>query len=377
MTFLKSAAAALGLILLPAAALAQQGVPAAEALQTPAPIVPGGAPAPATPGEGAPNPGAPAADATPAANPAAPPMLRPQGGIGQPTQGGFTLQPQVTPNGRRAAWMHNAVLMPIIVAISIFVLILLLWVIARYRRSANPTPSKTSHNTLIEVIWTVAPVLLLVAIAIPSLGLLAAQFKPAGSDALTIKAVGNQWYWTYQYPDNGEFELISNMLPDDEAARRGEPRLLAVDNRIVVPVGREIKMIVTSNDVIHSWAVPAFWAKMDAVPGRLNELTFTVERPGVYYGQCSELCGARHAFMPIAVEAVSPAAFEAWVRSKGGTMPGDAQPTEAANVAEAADDTTTPAEGAAQPIANEPALQNEVGTPAVATNQSATDNTGN
>jgi cytochrome c oxidase subunit 2 len=139
-----------------------------------------------------------------------------------------------------------------------------------------------------------------------------------------VKVIGNQWYWTYQYPDNGDFELVSNMLPDDEAKKRGEPRLLAVDERLVVPAGKVVKLIVTSADVIHSFAVPAFWTKMDAVPGRLNETWFKVDRPGVYYGQCSELCGARHGYMPIAVEVVPPAQFAAWVASKGGTMPGPA-----------------------------------------------------
>ena len=187
---------------------------------------------------------------------------------------------------------------------------------------ANPTPSKTTHNTFIEIVWTLIPVLILVAIAIPSISLLAAQYKPAGKDAVTIKVIGHQWYWSYQYPDHGDFEIVSNMLTDAEASKRGEPRLLAVDNRLIVPVGTEIKAIVTSEDVIHAFAVPAFWTKMDAVPGRLNEVTFKVEKEGVYYGQCSELCGARHAFMPIAVEVVSKENFARWVASKGGKMPG-------------------------------------------------------
>jgi cytochrome c oxidase subunit 2 len=213
--------------------------------------------------------------------------------------------------------------MPIITIISIFVLALLIWVVFRYRAAANPEPSRTSHNTFIEVIWTLVPVLILVAIAVPSIQLLAKQYAPPKAD-LTVKVIGNQWYWTYQYPDNGDFELVSNMLPDDEAKKRGEPRLLAVDERLVVPAGKVVKLIVTSADVIHSFAVPAFWTKMDAVPGRLNETWFKVDRPGVYYGQCSELCGARHGYMPIAVEVVPPAQFAAWVASKGGTMPGPA-----------------------------------------------------
>jgi cytochrome c oxidase subunit 2 len=243
--------------------------------------------------------------------------------VGQPIERGFRIQPQVTEIGQDALWMHDIVLMPIITIISLFVLALLLWVVVRYRAKANPVPSRTSHNTTIEVIWTLLPVLLLLVIAVPSIKLLAKQYSPPKAD-LTVKVIGNQWYWTYQYPDNGDFELVSNMLAEDKRKPEDGPRLLAVDERMVVPAGAVVKLIVTSNDVIHSFAVPAFWTKMDAVPGRLNETWFKVpaDKPGVYYGQCSELCGARHAYMPIAVEAVPPAQFAAWVASKGGTMPG-------------------------------------------------------
>ena len=268
--------------------------------------------------EAAPAVTAPAPAATPAL-----PRAEPTPGIGQPAPEAIHLQPQVTEVGQDAAWIHDVVLMPIITIISIFVLALLLWVVFRYRAKANPVPSRTSHNTLIEVLWTLVPVLILVAIAVPSIQLLAKQYAPPKAD-LTVKVIGNQWYWTYQYPDHGDFELVSNMLPDDEAKKRGEPRLLAVDERMVVPAGATVKLIVTSADVIHSFGLPAFWTKMDAVPGRLNETWFKVDRPGVYYGQCSELCGARHGYMPIAVEVVPPAQFAAWVASKGGTMPGAA-----------------------------------------------------
>lgn len=253
---------------------------------------------------------------------AAPAQLKPVADVGQPIVNGYALQPQVTKNGQFAQWMHDSLLMPIITAISVFVLGLLCWVAFRYRRSANPVASTTSHNTTIEVIWTLVPVLILVGISIPSIGLLAAQYKPVGANAITIKATGNQWYWSYNYPDHGDFEIVSNMLTDEQAKAKGEPRLLGVDNRIVVPVGVPVRVLTTSNDVIHAFAVPAFWVKMDAVPGRINETSFTVEKPGVYYGQCSELCGARHAYMPIAVEAVPPAQFAQWIASKGGTMPG-------------------------------------------------------
>lgn len=350
---LRTALLAIGLVLAPAAAMAQ-AAPAA-----PAPVAAAPAPVAAAP---APTADAATAPAAEQAKPEAPAALAPVEGIGQPVQGGIGIQPQVTINGERAQFLHDGILLPIITVISLFVLGLLLWVMVRYRRAANPVASKTSHNTLIEVIWTLVPVLILVVVAIPSISLLAAQYKPASKDAVTIKVIGHQWYWSYQYPDHGDFEIVQNMLPDAEAAKRGEPRLLAVDNRIVVPVGTEIKAIVTSEDVIHSFAVPAFWTKMDAVPGRLNEVTFKVEKEGVYYGQCSELCGARHAFMPIAVEVVSKENFAKWVASKGGKMPG-AEPAAApaatapAAVTPAAAPAAAPAEGAnetapAAPAAN-------------------------
>ena len=280
------------------------------------------------------------AAATPPAAPASPllaqdgaPTIAPNPDRGQPHDGVMDVQTQVTANGRFAKWFHNGVLFPLITVISLFVLALIVWVVLRYRQAANPIPSKTSHNTVIEVIWTLAPVLILVVIAVPSIGLLQAQFKPAPAGAVTLKAIGNQWYWTYQYPDNGGFEITANMLKERDQINAGErartdadgPRLLATDNRVVLPVGVPIRLITTSNDVIHSWAMPAFWMKLDAIPGRLNETSFTIERPGLYFGQCSELCGARHPFMPIAVQAVPPAQFAAWVRAKGGTMPAPGQ----------------------------------------------------
>lgn len=272
-------------------------------------------------------------------------------GIGQP-DGRMGLQDQFTPIGEEAAWFHNWILMPAITIISIFVLILLAWVIIRYRRAANPTPSRTTHNTMLEVVWTLVPVLILVLIAVPSIRLLAHQYSPPQAD-LTVKAIGNQWYWTYEYPDHG-IELVSNMISDEQADERGEPRQLAVDERLVVPAGATVKVIVTSNDVIHAWGIPAFWVKIDAVPGRLNETWFRTERPGLYYGVCYELCGARHGYMPIAVEVVPPEQFAAWVASKGGTMPG-AQPAAAAAPA-----TAQPGLTAGQPTATTPAPPNVV-----------------
>ena len=235
------------------------------------------------------------------------------------------LQDQVTEVGQQAASFHNNWLLLLCVVISLFVLALLVWTILRYRRGANPTPSRTSHNTMIEVVWTLVPVLILVAIAIPSIRLIRAQYSPPPAD-LTVKVIGNQWYWTYQYPDNGGFEIVSNLLKEQKDVKAGDryrtdadgPPLLAVDERLVIPAGKVVKFIVTSNDVIHAFALPAFWTKIDANPGRLNETWVKVDRPGVYFGQCSELCGARHGYMPIAIEVVPEATFNAWLGSKGG-----------------------------------------------------------
>lgn len=309
------------------------------------------------------------------------PKTAPVAGIGQPVDGRVDLQPQVTPNGREALWFHDAILFPLITIISLFVLALLLWVIFRYRRAANTAPSKTSHNTFIEIVWTLVPVLILIAIAIPSIRLLAAQFKPAPDGAVTLKAVGNQWFWTYEYPDHGGIQLTANMLKEkgDPSLAAGAryrtdadgPRLLATDQRVVLPVGVPIRLITTSQDVIHSWAIPAFWVKLDSVPGKLNETSFTIEKPGVYFGVCSELCGARHAYMPITVEAVMPEVFAQWVAAKGGTMPSAKKPSAAPPAqpgSDATDDTSTPANGAGP-------VENATVAPAT-TNQAATANSG-
>ena len=320
-------AAAFGLV--PVAAAAKPPVPAAPvSTQRPADSISARSQAAPAGPEQVSAPGL-AGTAPVTANPAtAAPLANrasPTPGIGQP-DGRASLQDQFTPIGREALWFHNRILLPLVVAISVFVLVLLLCVVVFFRRGAHPVPSRTTHNSLLEVAWTLIPVLILVAIALPSIRLLAHQYSPPKAD-LTIKVTGNQWYWTYSYPDNGGFEIVSNMLSDADAAKRGEPRLLGVDERMVVPAGATVKLIVTASDVIHSWAVPSFWVKMDAVPGRLNETWFKVDRTGLYYGQCSELCGARHAYMPIAVEVVSPAQFAAWIASKGGTMPGQAKPS--------------------------------------------------
>lgn len=340
--------------------------------------------------------------------------------LAERTQGGVAMLPANSALAEQVHFFHNWILMPIITVISVFVLALLLWIVFRYRAKANPTPRKFSHNTLIEIIWTGVPILILLFIALPSFELLykedvvpdgkqetyrgdgqtadfvfandfaqgrnvvrarhlevivndgtgarklknRADYRLAGlgddevvvafetppapgtsivvrggrsginvkdcaltaryfdtcekhialAPTMTIKAVGYQWNWQYSYPDFGDFDFFSNLLPQDQATP--ETWLLEVDNRLVVPVGETIRIITTANDVIHSWAMPAFAVKIDAVPGRLNETWFEAEREGVYYGQCSEICGIKHAYMPIAVEVVSRPVFEAWVDSQ-------------------------------------------------------------
>ena len=246
--------------------------------------------------------------------------MAPTPGKGQPVDKGYTFQDQYSPIGEEALVMHDYLLMPVIVFITLFVLLLLLFVMVRFRRGANPVASKTSHNTAIEIAWTVIPVLILVVIAVPSIKLLAHQYEPAPKGALTVKATGYQWYWGYSYPDNGGFEVISNILSDADALKNGEPPQLAADKRMVVPVGEPIRLQTTGSDVIHAFAVPSLWFKMDAVPGRINEKVLFIKEPGVYYGQCSELCGARHGYMPIVVEALPRAKFEEWVKTQGGTV---------------------------------------------------------
>ncbi len=285
------------------------------------------------------------ADAASAYTPLGPDMIK-----GQPEPGGIWLQDQYSPIGHDGVFMHDAVLMPVITAIVIVVLVLMLWIMARYNRRTNPNPSKTSHNTLLEVIWTGVPIIILVLIAIPSINLLIEQYESPPEDALTVKVTGYQWYWGYGYPDNGDFEVVSNMMPDEEAVEKGLPPQLAVDNRMVVPVGVPIRIQTTGADVIHSFAVPSLWFKLDTVPGRLNEKLLEIEEPGIYYGQCSELCGARHGYMPIAVEAVPMEDFNKWVLSQGGTVGGDvaaAEEAEAPTAEEATDeaaDEAAPAE---------------------------------
>lgn len=207
-----------------------------------------------------------------------------------------------------------------ITPITIFVLVLLALVMIKFRASANPQPSKTSHNTAIEVVWTVAPIVILIAIALPSFQLLEEQFDPGEEPTVTVKAIGQTWYWDYEYQDENEVSFSSNMLQEGDRGSYGKedkaayPRLLAVDNEMVVPVGETIRVLVTADPagVIHNFAMPAFGLKMDAIPGRTNETWFKARKEGLYYGQCSELCGVNHAFMPIAIRVVSREQYDAW-----------------------------------------------------------------
>lgn len=258
--------------------------------------------------------------------------MKPTPGIGMPVPAGIDVQEQFSLTGRFAEKFHTWMVW-IMAAISAFVLLLLVYVMWRFRASRNPVPSRTTHHTGLEVAWTLVPVLILVAIAIPSISLLQQQYRTPPANAITVKATGYQWYWGYSYPDNGDFEIISNMLTDEEADARGEPRNLAADNRMVVPAGVPIRLQATAADVIHAFAVPSLWFKIDAVPGRLNERMLTIERPGVYYGQCSELCGARHAYMPIVVEALPMEQWRAWVLAQGGTFKAEGEPAAAPSVA--------------------------------------------
>ncbi|MBV1704502.1 MAG: cytochrome c oxidase subunit II [Hyphomicrobiales bacterium] len=247
---------------------------------------------------------------------AAAPALAQTYGRAAPGQAWF--QPPVTQVARDTQWFHDWVLMPVITVISLFVLALLVYVAWRFSEKRNPTPSKTTHNTMIEVLWTVVPVLILVFMAVPSFRLLSEQMVEPPAD-LVVKVTGNQWYWSYEYPKAlGGFSFDSNIVPSDKLTAQQKAdglEYLAVDNEAVVPVGKVVRLDITAdpNGVIHSFTVPSFGVRMDAVPGRLNETWFKADRPGTYYGQCSKLCGKNHAFMPIAFRVVTDAEFQAWV----------------------------------------------------------------
>lgn len=244
----------------------------------------------------------------------------------QPTQWQTGFQVAATDIMEQIEWFENYTLW-FIVPITLLVLLLLAYCILRFRASANPVPSRTSHNTLIEVIWTVGPVIVLLAIAIPSFQLLTAQYNPPEEAKLTVKATGNQWNWDYEYQTEEPLSFNSAILADTDRGPLGKddlavyPRLLAVDNEMVVPVNTMVRVLVTGADVIHAFAVPAFGVKTDAVPGRINEVWFSARNEGIYYGQCSELCGKDHAFMPIAVRVVSQQQFDTWFAAAKADLP--------------------------------------------------------
>lgn len=239
-------------------------------------------------------------------------------------------QPAVTPVMERIADFHLLLLI-IITLITVFVLGLLIYTVVKFSAKNNPVPSKTTHNTAIEVLWTVVPVIILVIIAVPSFKLLYLSDVVPKAD-MTIKAIGNQWYWTYQYPDHGKFSFDANMIPDDEL-KKGQKRLLDTDASVVVPVNTTVRVQVTAADVLHAWAIPAFGVKIDAVPGRLNETWFKATSEGIYYGQCSELCGIKHGFMPIRVEVVSKSKFDAWAAVQRKAARRNSAPDEGLNIA--------------------------------------------
>ena len=238
----------------------------------------------------------------------------------QPEDWQFRFQPAATPIMEQVTWFESYTLW-FIIPITLLVMGLLGWCMFRYRERANPSPSRTSHNTTIEVIWTLGPVIVLLFLAVPSFQLLTAQYTPPEEPALTIKATGNQWNWDYEYQLEEPLTFNAGMLQEGDREDFGKtdvaayPRLLATDNDVVVPVATTVRVLVTASDVIHAFAVPAFGIKSDAVPGRLNETWFRAEREGIYYGQCSELCGKDHAFMPIAIRVVSAEQFDSWLEA--------------------------------------------------------------
>jgi cytochrome c oxidase subunit II len=230
---------------------------------------------------------------------------------GTPEPWQMNFQPAASPVMNMIESLHNLLLF-IIVAISAFVLGLLGYACLRYRANRNQMASRRTHNSVLEIAWTAIPVLILVVIAIPSFKLLYFMDRAVNPE-MTLKAIGHQWYWSYEYPDNGNFTFDAYMIADQDL-QEGQPRLLAVDNRVVLPVDTDVRVLTTATDVIHSWAMPALGVKMDAIPGRLNETWLRIEQPGIYYGQCSELCGDYHGFMPIEIEAMSKSDFEAWTK---------------------------------------------------------------
>lgn len=269
--------------------------------------------------------------------------------LGQPTPGAIDLQPAASELKHHAIWFHNVILMPIITAITLLVLGLIIWIVVRYNKKANPVPAKFSHNTTVEIIWTLVPVLILMVIAIFSFRLLF-HYNDMPKPYMTVKATGYQWYWGYEYPDQKISEIVSLPLTKEQADAKKVPYLLAADKAMVVPVNQVVRVQVTGADVIHAFALPAFGLKIDAIPGRLNETWFKAEKTGIYYGQCSELCGVDHSNMPIEIHVVSQGEFDAWVKEKAPA----AAPAAAAPAAPATA-TATPASAPAAAPASAPA----------------------
>ena len=230
--------------------------------------------------------------------------------LGHPTPWQTGLQDAGSPVMENIIWFHHLLLI-VVTLITALVLALLVWVMVRFNQRTHPMPSRTTHRTSLEVAWTVMPIAILVFIAVPSFRLLFLEQNIPPAD-VTVKATGKQWYWSYGYPDQGKFEFDSLMIQDKDL-KPDQPRLLSVDNEMVVPINKIVRVQVTGSDVIHSFAVPSFGIKIDAVPGRLNETWFKATKEGIYYGQCSELCGKNHAFMPIAVRVVSEGDFNGWL----------------------------------------------------------------
>lgn len=273
--------------------------------------------------------------------------------LGQPTPGAIDLQPAASELKHHAIQFHNLVLMPIITLITLLVLGLLIWIVVRYNKKANPVPAKFSHNTTVEIIWTLVPVLILMVIAIFSFRLLF-HYNDMPKPYMTVKATGYQWYWGYEYPDQKISEIVSLPLTKEQADAKKVPYLLAADKAMVVPVNKVVRVQVTGADVIHAFALPAFGLKIDAIPGRLNETWFKAEKVGVYYGQCSELCGVDHSNMPIEIQVVTQAQFDAWVKEKVAPPAPAAAPAAPASAA-AAGVAATPASAPAAAPASAPA----------------------
>ena len=237
----------------------------------------------------------------------------------QPVDGGIGFQEAVTPVMERLVWFHNYMVFPIIVVITLFVMVLMIFIMFRFREKSNPVPSKTTHHTWLEIVWTIVPVGILLVLVVPSMQLLYLQDDIPEAD-MTIKVTGNTWNWEYSYPEYDNVDsFISNVLEKEDAAADGKPYLLGTDAPLVVPVDTTVKVLVTSNNNIHAFAMPAFGIKLDAIPGKINETWFKVNagKEGTYYGQCSEICGVRHAFMPIEIKVVSKPEFERWIANDG------------------------------------------------------------